>query len=496
MRVFPIIYTGVIWMLCLSLLAGCGSSPTPQGGSPPPASGKTGEAPSPTLTPAAAYTETAGTASPTTPILETAGASNATPTAYPVPALKIDVILNAVPSPGSPVTFTDVFMNTPGQGWGLETNGHVMHTVNGGTSWKNVTPAYGFFAAGGFFALDGNTAWAAREIPLQCGLLSGVANCPSDEYNRVKEGIVWRSTDGGRNWTPSRPFLLGAESSPDMPGGRFPFAPISLQFVDADTGFLLVEVRLTEMRVQSSLYRTDDGGGTWIFVTDFGQSASLSVCTNIGAAFADRGTGWLVARCPTFTDNPMETMMIYKTGDGGRSWKFLNPPTATPEGSPAPPPETSSAGSDPLAVYRVQRYPDGSMGVHRNGAFYWINYEDARSRCWATAEKILPVYPGNPARAHSYEGITSAESEYFLNQESGWRLRWNYASETGEIQQTGDGGKNWQPLYTAAWRWAHFNFVDALNGWAVVTTEFQETALFRTTDAGRNWEMLEAVVTP
>ena len=192
---------------------------------PPPAPLAT-KAPSPTATLAPTMTATIP------PTL----APTATPEA-PVPA-----VAPAPPVPGEPLDFADIDMIDPDVGWGIDTHGRILRTTDGGDTWTLASPPDGAYTLNGFYALDGNTAWAAKDVPVRCWDYWGLYECQEPYYAPVRTGVVWRTTNGGQTWLQSQPFPLDDGDSSYTFDGALPFSPVGLQFLDGQTGWLLVAV--------------------------------------------------------------------------------------------------------------------------------------------------------------------------------------------------------------------------------------------------------------
>jgi photosystem II stability/assembly factor-like uncharacterized protein len=103
-----------------------------------------------------------------------------------------------------------------------------------------------------------------------------------------ENGVVWRTTDGGQNWTET---TLGGGYVTD------------LFFLDGRNGWATTS--------QNDVYRTDDGGATWIKNADVDDWPR-------GIAFTDAANGILCG----------SRGYLARTSDGGRTWQRLPSGTA------------------------------------------------------------------------------------------------------------------------------------------------------------------------
>jgi photosystem II stability/assembly factor-like uncharacterized protein len=133
------------------------------------------------------------------------------------------------------------------------------------------------------------------QVGLRGQALSSVAASPQYDLDRTLfaggDGQVWRSSDGGRTWTPHA-----------VAEGTVVDLAVSPAFESDETVFAAVD--------SSGLYRSTDGGDTWdqVFAHEMVTAVVLS------PAFARDGTAYLgAARVPSAG--------VHRSTDGGDSWR-------------------------------------------------------------------------------------------------------------------------------------------------------------------------------
>src|ERR1041385_1933130 len=124
-----------------------------------------------------------------------ATASVVTSTITPADAQGIDLTETPAPTstaiatlhPGQAVAFASIHMSDVQNGWGIDVTENILHTVDGGQTWKDVTPRNGGYRISGFFALNADTAWAT---PYQQG-------CSTEQWApEPNNATVWHTSDG------------------------------------------------------------------------------------------------------------------------------------------------------------------------------------------------------------------------------------------------------------------------------------------------------------
>jgi len=344
-------------------------------------------------------------------------------------------------------------MQSPADGWAIgglvDEPDHVLRTVDGGTTWIDVTPPeplrdlpYGAQEAIGAFA-DTDSAWVVYSQQV--------------EEEELSAAVVWRTEDGGQSWTPSEPL--------DQGGLVESFNPRFLGFADDGSGWLLVNVGAGMSHEYVVLYTSGDGGSTWERVLDPYGDSPIQVCWKTGLTFADAQTGWLTRDCGGVVDGAQVSL----TQDGGRSWATMDllPPADHPAGFTYP----SACWTHSPALWSSQ---SGMVGVG--------------CKTFEPDE----VHPGLSLVYRTEDGGVTWESMEAPNGELGvldGRLTWTFDRQ---IHLTPDLGLSWTLVKEVSWD-GQFDFIDLDRGWAVAR-DGEEIALVRTEDGGKTWQLLEPVM--
>jgi len=156
-----------------------------------------------------------------------------------------------------------------------------------------------------------------------------------EDYNNIDTAIVYKSTDGGQNWSSSF---------------RKQFYTFkNIVFINQNTGFVQADSSYTQ---HNSYYKTTDAGNTWLLLSS-GHTGHLS------STFPSESMGWAVGN------------QIFRSENGGINWT-LNPITPT-----------SQLG----CLYFIDSYNGWSGGT--NGALYQLQFQDT------TTGDFFPLSIGN-----------------------------------------------------------------------------------------------------
>lgn len=330
-------------------------------------------------------------------------------------------------------------------GWG---SSHVLITVDGALSWRDVTPpalapAGRHLAAAAAF-VDEFHAWV-----VYVDMLNRHCSVPIQ---------VWRTADAGETWQRSSALVLGAAPV---------FTLLGMSFVDTETGWLFAAVGCMSDPGQRALFRTVDGGETWekLPLAKPGDG-DLLAAGGWKVRFAGQQTGMATPRDPI-----LEPIVLW-TDDGGLTW--LRSELPTPSWFPGFF-ETYFAELGGCTIVRSQLISDLSAVV--------------LLECLKAGGEDRALYrTGDGGQTwEAFPVPSDAGSPEFLDPSTGWIFG-------RVIYSTRDGGRSWLKVREVDWDGFGFTFINPTVGWAIAVESaypgMYEYAVVHTTDGGRTWQKL------
>lgn len=348
--------------------------------------------------------------------------------------VKSQKMTEAVKSP----SLLDMDMINDTAGWAFNKN-QVFHTDDGGQSWKDVTPEMtGLVRVGlsGHFT-DAETGWVVLQ---EDGLSVGNQGAAST--------IVFYTSNAGLNWEKSviPSYNIGT----------------SMSFIDSNKDWILLNQDVGMGKQQGELFHTEDGGKTWLKVSDTSMENGLPVGgLKSGISFCNAVTGWLTG------STSMGAPILYKTSDGGKTWSDQLSSVgefhldASSE-SLQPVFFNEKDGILPISVYTGK--PDNYDNI-----FY---YTDNGGKRWEGLSSI-----------HSKDRIGSSNFD-FINLQSGWVI-----TSEGILYSTGDGGKSWTQIWENA-SYKSFSCLDFVS--EQIGLALADNRIVKTVDGGKSWSKVNA----
>jgi photosystem II stability/assembly factor-like uncharacterized protein len=180
----------------------------------------------------------------------------------------------------------------PGAGWVL-LDQRLHWTEAAGQDWRDLTPP----------AVGADAILAVTFTDTQHGWLVTSSDAPDPAYR------LFRTANGGNNWDEAALALFAPGEVSALASGVF------LEFIDSDTGWLVVKQATSSAFNVGTLFRTTDGGATW---------TRSAIPAGVPVHFSSPLEGWL--------DTGPPENAHYTTRDGGQTW---TPDTQSPLADPA-----------------------------------------------------------------------------------------------------------------------------------------------------------------
>lgn len=255
-------------------------------------------------------------------------------------------------------------------------------------SYKNINTFY-FGATGGgvWKTTDGGSNWLNISDKFFGGSIGAVAVAPSDETiiyagegentmrGNVSEGLggIWRTDDGGRNWR-----NLGLKDSRHI-------IRIVIHPKNPDIVWVAAMGHLFGPNEERGVFKTTDGGKTWkrvLYVNN--QTGASDLVMEAGNPLVLYAGTWRLIRTPYSLESGGEGSGIWKSIDGGETWKNISSGRGLPKGTWGIT-GIAVAPSNPEKVYALIENEKGGLFVSNDAGETWTlqsSDNNIRQRAW------------------------------------------------------------------------------------------------------------------
>jgi photosystem II stability/assembly factor-like uncharacterized protein len=326
----------------------------------------------------------------------------------------------------------------------------------------------------------------------------GVSGDPNTYYAGAASGGVWKSTDAGVHWTPI------FDDQPVAAIGSLAIAPSDPSIVWAGTGEAWA-IRDSDM-IGDGIYRSTDAGATWTHMglDETGRIGRIIVHPAdpdiVFAAALGRLTG------------PQQERGVFRTTDGGRTWKrvlFVDANTGCSGLAMDPKdPNILFAGMWQVEMHTYAMFgggPGSGLYVSRDGGTTWKRLEGHGLPRSPLGKIDVAIAPGTPKRIYALiqtadqgsvwrsddGGLTwqSKSWQRALIGRAGYYIRLavspsdpdNVFVANSSFHESTDGGRSFRPL---AWGGdTHDIWIDPTNAGRILVTD--DGGMYMTTDHGK-----------
>lgn len=316
------------------------------------------------------------------------------------------------------------------------TGGGVWKTTDGGSNWKNISDRY-----------FGSSIGAVAVAPSDESVIY-VGEGENTMRGNVSEGLggMWRSEDGGKTWK-----NIGLKE------GRH-IIRIIIHPRNPDIVWAAVVGHLFGPNEERGVFKTTDGGKTWrkvLYVNNHtGASDLVMEPGNPNVFYA--GT-WRVIRTPYSLESGGDGSGLWKSTDGGETWKNITSAKGLPKGTWGIV-GVAVAPSNTDRVYAILENANGGLYSSTDGGQSWTlasNDNNIRQRAWYYTKVFVDpsnenlVYCSNVEFMYSRDGGKTFQSydtphgdhhDLWIDPADGRRM---IVADDGGAQVSFDGGNNW-----------------------------------------------------
>lgn len=316
------------------------------------------------------------------------------------------------------------------------TGGGVWKTTDGGSNWSNISDKY-----------FGSTIGSVAVAPSDENVIY-VGEGENTMRGNVSEGLggIWRSDDGGKTWR-----NLGLKE------GRH-IVRIIIHPRNPDITWVAVMGHLFGPNEERGIYKTVDGGRNWrkvLYVNN--QTGASDLVMEPGNASVFYAGTWRLKRTPYSLESGGEGSGIWKSTDGGETWKNISATKGLPKGVWGIT-GIAVAPSNTDKVYAIIENTNGGLFVSNNGGESWTltsSDNNIRQRAWYYSKVFIDpknenlVYCPNVNFMISKDGGKTFQSvntphgdhhDLWIDPQDGKRM---VVADDGGAQVSFDGGNNW-----------------------------------------------------
>ncbi len=320
------------------------------------------------------------------------------------------------------------------------TGGGVWKTQDGGSNWKNISDK--------FF---GGSIGSVAVAPSNSSILY-VGEGESTLRGNVSEGHgMWRSDDGGRNWK-----HIGLDNSRHI-------MRIVIHPTNPDIVWVAALGHLFGPSVDRGIYKTIDGGKTWkkVLYSDE-QSGCAELVMEPGNPYVLYAATWTVKRTPYSLESGGKGSALWKSIDGGDTWKKLNDNKGFPGTTTIGNIGIAISAADPDRIFALVESEKGGLLKSEDGGETWSNVStdaNIRQRAWyfnkiySDPKNADIVYALNVNMYKSADGGKTSKEintphgdhhDLWIDPENSERM---IIADDGGAQVSFDGGNNWSTYY-------------------------------------------------
>ncbi|MEZ4772611.1 MAG: glycosyl hydrolase [Bacteroidia bacterium] len=319
------------------------------------------------------------------------------------------------------------------------TGGGVWRTRDGGSNWENISDGFfgGSIGAVAVSENDNNVIYVGGgEVTVRGNVSSG-------------EGM-WKSVDAGKTWVHS-----GLKESRHIPR-------ICIHPKNPDLVYAAVLGDLYKSSEERGVYRSSDGGQTWEKILFANADAgAVDLIMDPGNPRVLYAATWRVRRTPYSLESGGEGSGLWKSTDGGDTWKNISTNKGLPQGTLGII-GVSISGTNSNRIYAIIEAAEGGVFRSDDAGENWQKVNSDRSlrqrawyysRIYADPQDEDVVYVVNVSYHKSTDGGRSFKPynaphgdhhDLWIAPEDPQRM---IIADDGGAQVTFDGGENWSTYH-------------------------------------------------